>query len=180
MGKIVVLASAEDSEAVKTALEGASLDFDVIEPTAANLLHIVIGMVDTEAPKEDEEPKPEEEPEDGAEELPPEEDAGEVDEEPVVEESLGTVVVDGEKVSAYKGKGTFSTFFVKSLSVDAKTTYSVNESVYSFWPEAKNVISNRMVVEHNKHRASIDLKIQESKKKDPYILIGDDLLHIFK
>lgn len=182
MTKIVVLAGAEDSEAVKAALEGASLDFDIIEPTAANLLHIVIGMVDDSKEEEPETPPEEveepeiEEPKENEGETPPEE----VEPEVPVEESLGSVLIDGEKVSAYKGKEDFSTFYVKSLSVGPKTTYSVNESIFSFWPAATNVVANRMVVEHNKHRASIDLKIQSSSKDEPYILIGADLLHIFK
>ena len=84
MGKIVILAKGKDADKINDALADSGLDFDVVEPTPSNLLHIVIGMVDDEEPKEEptEEPKGSEEvaptdvepaPED-AEEVPSEED----------------------------------------------------------------------------------------------------------
>lgn len=180
MGKIVVLASAEDSEAVKTALEGASLDFDVIEPTAANLLHIVIGMVDDSAEDEpkDEEPTVEE----PAEETPPEEAPSEElpPEEAPVEESLGTVIVSGEAINAFKSKSGTSSIFVKSLLKDTKTSFSINESVFSFWPTTPDVPVSRMNIEIKNNKVAADLSILESKKEQAYLMVGTDLMHLFK
>lgn len=174
MSKIVILASTEDAEAASAALTTAGLDFDVVEPTAANLLHLVIGMVDDGEEKPKKEPK-----EEPAEEPPVEEPA----EEPPVEEvpeELGTAVVDGEVIQAIKGGTETSTLFARSVMNGAKTTYTLAESTFSFWPADVKAPAQRMNIEHNKHRTSVEVFVQESKKSYPYLVVGTDLEHLFK
>lgn len=175
MAKIVVLAGASDTDAVSAALEAASIEFEIVDPTAANLLHIVIGMVEDEKPKE-EKPK-EEKPK---EEKPKEEKPAEEPAPEEVPESLGTVTVDGEQVQAFRNSLSTSTLFAKAVSLGAKTSYSVNEGTFSFWPANAEKPVQRMVVEHNNHRASVELIIKESKTSTSYLSVGADLADMFK
>lgn len=179
MAKIVILASAEDSEAASAALTTAGLDFDVVEPTAANLLHLVIGMVDDGEEKPKKEPKepkePEEEAEAPVEEVPAEEAPAEE-----VPEELGTVTVDGETIQAVKSTTGLSTLFALSVVNGAKTTYTLAEGTFSFWPSDVKAPAQRMNIEHNKHRTSVEIFVQESKKSYPYLVVGADLEHLFK
>jgi hypothetical protein len=176
MAKIVVLAGASDTDAVSAALEAASIEFDIVDPTAANLLHIVIGMVEDEKPKEEKKSK-EEKP---AEEKPKEEKPAEEPASEEVPESLGAVTVDGEQVQAFANGLGSSTLFAKAVSLGAKTSYSVNEGTFSFWPANAEKPVQRMVVEHNNHRASVELVIKESKTSTSYLSVGEDLADMFK
>lgn len=180
MSKIVILASTEDAEAASAALTTAGLDFDVVEPTAANLLHLVIGMVDDGEEKPKKEPKEPKEPKEEPTEEPPVEEPAE---EPPVEEvpeELGTAVVDGEVIQAIKGGTLTSTLFARSVMNGAKTTYTLAESTFSFWPADVKAPAQRMNIEHNKHRTSVEVFVQESKKSYPYLVVGADLEHLFK
>ena len=180
MAKIVVLADPADEEAITAAMDAAGFKVKVVEPTAANLLHIVIGMVDDGAPKE-EEPPVEEPP---AEEAPPAEEppAEEVPaEEPIAQDSLkslGVCIVDGEPVKAFEGTGETSKLFVAKLQAGAKTTYTINESQFSFWPAKPEEPFQRVVVECGKSRASLEIALAEAD--EAYILVGADIRNLFK
>jgi hypothetical protein len=185
MGKIVVLASADDAEAAKTALDGAGVDYEVVEPTAANLLHIVIGMVDDEAPKEDEEPKDEEPKESKAEkepkaDIPPENDSEIASDASAVPEALGEVRVNGELLEARLGKGSISALRSVKIQQGPRTSYTINESTFSFWPSNPSAPTQRVDVEHGTHRTSVEVVIEQAEGSASYFLVGADLADLFK
>jgi hypothetical protein len=136
MAQVVIFAPpGEDVSAGESALKDAGHKVEVVEATAANLLHMAIGMIDG-----GDEAEPEAEAEPATE--PVEEDplADEVPEEPAEEpttESIGDVVVDGETVTAYLDRSLpFPLIRVLDLTGDAKLTYKINESSFSFWKDA--------------------------------------------
>lgn len=198
MAKIVVLAGEDDADAVKTALDGASVDYEIVDPTAANLLHIVIGMVDDEAkddkdevddaeagevggaggkPKGDKAPKePKPEPAD----IAPEDDSDIASDASAVPEALGTVKIDGETLKAYAGKGTQSVLRSPALVAGARTTYSINESQFSFWPADPAKPSQRIIVERGTHRSSVEVAVAATKGKEAYLVVGTDIADLFK
>ena len=195
MAKIVIIAPAEADDDVKDAvklLKAAGHDVDTEEPTPKSLLHIVLGLMgpngygfgpgyaylpgggsNTPPPKD--EPAPEEDP---AEEPAPEEDpaAGGGDDD-FNFESLGTVTVDGELIEAVTFDSETSVLCVESLEAGAKTTYSLNESVFSFFPADATKPTLRVEVLVDKHRTSIELAIKESTKA--VLLVGKDLREMF-
>lgn len=176
MAKIVVLAGGDDAASATSALEGAGVDFEVVEPTAANLLHIVIGMVDDDSDKEEKEPKekePKEEP--PAEEPPAEEEPAE---EPVPE-SLGQVTVDGEVIKAFLGKNGTSTLYAKSIEHGARTIYTINESQFAFWPADPKTPARRVTLAHGKNITSLEVVVQESKTAESFFEVGQDIADLF-
>jgi hypothetical protein len=135
MAQIVIFApEGEDVSAGEQALKDAGHDVEVVSATAANLLHLAVGMLedagDDEPATEDEMPaedEPAAEDEMPAEEMPAEE-------EPPVEESIGNVTVDGEMVPAYMDrKLNFPLLRVVDLTGDGKLSYNLNESTFTFW-----------------------------------------------
>lgn len=183
MAKIVVLAGGDDADTAKTALEGAGLDFEVVDPTPANLLHIVIGMVGGDE-KEEKEPK---EPKEPKEETPAEEPAPEDEvpaEEPApeeeVQESLGMIVLNGELVKAVKSTLAESVLNVAELVSGPKTSYTLNESVFSFWPADVAKPMQRVLAECDGRNVSLEIQVRKSQTKDTYIAIGDDLAPLIK
>ena len=187
MAKIVVLAGGDDAEAVKTALDGAGVDYEVVDPTPANLLHIVIGMVDDGEPKDEEpkdeepkEPKEEKPAKDDAAEIPPESDSEIASDASAVPESLGQVRIDGELVEARLGKGPTSALRAVKIEQGARTSYSINESTFSFWPSNPSAPTQRIVVEHGSHRTSVEVRIENAEGNQSYFLVGADLADLFK
>lgn len=185
MGKIVVLAGGDDAQAVSAALDTAGIDYEVVEPSAANLLHIVIGMVDegpseesqeTEKPKES---KKDEEPEE-PEEIPSEDDSEIAADASAVPESLGQVRIDGELVEARLGSGSTSSLRCARIEAGPRTTYSINESTFSFWPSNPSAPSQRIIVEHGSHRTSVEVRIENAEGNQSYFLVGADLADLFK
>lgn len=180
MAKIVVLATEKDEDAVEKALESAGLDFEIVEPTPANLLHIVIGMVgegDEEEPKD--EPKDEEPP---AEEPAPEEPPADADiasDASAVPESIGSVKIDGETIKAYAGHGLTSTLHAPKFEAGARTVYAINESTFSFWPSNPAKPSQRIVVEYKNHRSSVEVEVAPAKGDEAYLVVGGDLESLF-
>lgn len=186
MAKIVVLAGGDDAEAVKTALDGAGVDYEVVDPTPANLLHIVIGMVDDGEPKDEEpedkepkEPKAEAPPPDDAE-IPAESDSDIAADASAVKESLGQVRIDGELVEARLGKGPTSVLRATKIEQGPRTSYTINESTFSFWPSNPSAPTQRIVVEHGSHRTSVEVRIENAEGNQTYFLVGADLADLFK
>jgi len=175
MAKVIVLASGADADAVNAALEAASLDFEVVEPTASNLLHIVIGMVGDE-PKEEEEPK---EPKEPKEEPSEEESTPEDVPSEEVQESLGMIRVNGELMRAVKKNSRDSFLNVNTLIAGPKTSYIVNESTFSFWPADVANPMQRVLVEHETHKVSVEVHVRNTTRAEPYITIGADLASLF-
>jgi len=133
MAQVVIFAPAgEDVSVGQTALEGAGHSVEVVEATAANLLHMAIGMVEG-GPSEEAEEAPITEPVEEPSEDPL---ADEVPAEPTTE-SVGDVYVDGEQLPAYVDSSiSFPLLRVLDLTGDAKLTYKINESQFSFWKDA--------------------------------------------
>lgn len=185
MAKIVILANGSEAEEASKALEAAGIKFEVVDPTASNLLHLVIGMVDDTKPEKEEKPEKDDAPKDDTEEVPAEDMPPEevpAEDMPTEEsQTLGTVTVDGEAIVAIAGNAQNSVLFASKLSEGAKTSYSLNESVYSFYPANVDVPAHRMVVDYNKHRASLEIHVCESAVAGmPYLLVGADLMDMFK
>lgn len=179
MAKIIILGDGKDADAAKAALEGASIECEIVKPTAANLLHIVIGMVDDEPEeKEEKEPKAEKPEEAPAEEPKAEAPAEEAPAEEVPE-SLGKTIVADEVVEAIRGSKETSTLFVKDLIGGSRTTYTLNESTISFWPADAKAPAQRMQVEFKNHRASVEVKLAKSGTGAPYFEVGADLIDLF-
>lgn len=178
MAKIVVLANPSEEEAIVAAMDAAGLKCKVVEPTAANLLHIVIGMVDDGAPAEEpvEEPAPEEA---STEEPAPEEaSTEEVPDEEMARESIGDCLVDGEKVKIFESKQATSTLVVPNLSVGQRTTYTINESVFAFWPIDTKTLKQRVVLEMMGEKTSAEVELVAGEH--PRLIIGSDLRKWFK
>ncbi len=134
MAQVVIFAPAgEDVSAGQTALEDAGHSVEVVEATAANLLHMAIGMVEGgDSEESDEEPITE-----PAEEEPADPLEDEAAEEPPKNESIGQVYVDDERIAAYVDSSrSFPLLRVVGLEGDAKLTYRINESVFSYWKDA--------------------------------------------
>jgi hypothetical protein len=187
MSKIIILGSGKEADAAKEALDAAGIKFEVVEPTAANLLHIVIGLVDDSDSKAEEKPEDKDEKKDEKEEPKVEEPVEEPapTEEPAVEESLGVILVDGVKVQAYVTKDKHSTLFAESVKIGSAdestmTSYQLNEMNVGFWPEDLKDLNRKVFVEFNKTQADLRVKIAESTSGASYIAIGTDQLHIFK
>jgi len=181
MAKIVLIASGKDADKASEALDGAGIDYEVVEPTPANLLHIVIGMVDDgEAPADEEEPADEPAPEDEApaDEAPADEPPA--DEEEEVTESLGTVRVDGEVIAARRGKNKTSILRSPSIQSGARTTYKLNEGTMTFWPANPSSPAVRVLVEGRVASCSVEVILQQAEGNDAYLLVGDDLASLFK
>lgn len=197
MAKIVIIAPAEADDDVKDAvklLKAAGHDVDTEEPTPKALIHIVLGLMGpngygfgpgyaylpsggTGAPPPKDEPKPEDDP--AAEEPAPEEDpASDAGGDDFNFESLGTVTVDGELIEAVTFDSETSVLCVESLEAGAKTTYSLNESVFSFFPADAAKPALRVEVLVDKHRTSIEVPVMEAESKAT-LKVGKDLISMF-
>jgi hypothetical protein len=210
MAKIVVLAGADDSAAATAALDAASIEYEVVDPTPANILHLVIGMVgdDTDDDENDADVDADADPDadpdaaddgtakpkkkkpmpttaaggDGVasstKEPPDDSDIG-ADASAVAEGLM--VKIDGDHMKAMiSTKSHRSTLYVPSLTAGAKTTYSINESTYSFYPANPEAPAQRMIIERNNHRATLEVEIRQTKGSTPYLLVGQDLADLFK
>lgn len=158
MAQIVIFAPAgEDVSAGEAALKEAGHEVEVVEATAANLLHMAIGMVDEAAPVEDQpvtEPTEEESPAEAPPEAPPAE-------EPPTSESIGEVEVDGEAVMAYLDTTrSFPLLRVVDLTGDNKLSYKLNESAFTFWREPNTVGASVQVV--GKSSKVVDVEVAPS------------------
>jgi hypothetical protein len=126
MSKIVILAKGKDADKVNDALADSGLDFDVVEPTPSNLLHIVIGMVDDE--EEDTERKTEKveptdvEPAPTDTTTPSDEETPPTDE--VTEEGL-EVKLDGLAVRGFLSEDKSTVLFVPAIARTGTSKMSV-------------------------------------------------------
>lgn len=184
MAKIVVLASGDDATAVSAALDAASVDYEVVDPTPSNILHIVIGMVDdgddSADKKDDKEPKADKKAKDEtppADEPPDDSDIAS-DASPV-EESLGMIRVNGEMIDAFKVNARDSFLNVATLHAGAKTSYSLNESSFSFWPADTTNPAQRVLVEHNGRSTSTEVQVRKSSTGKAFLAVGADIADLF-
>lgn len=184
MAKIVVLASGDDATAASAALDAASIEYEIVDPKPSALLHMVIGMVDDG--DEDKEPKEPKEPKD---DKPPKDEAPPADEPPddsdiasdasAVEESLGSIRINGEMVEAFKQNSRDSFLHVPTLVTGAKTSYTLNESSFSFWPADTTNPAQRVLVEHNGRSTSTEVEVRKSKTGKAYLAVGADIADLF-
>lgn len=168
MAQIVIFApEGEDVSAGETALRDAGHEVEVVEASPENLLHMAIGMMEhggSSEPKEEPEEDPLAEPASDGE---PEE------EDPKKMESLGTCMVDGEKVAAKKGKKT--RLYVKELHEGDKLTFTINESVISTWDRELRFFLTAPNGEMSGARATIN----RSKFEQTYLEVGPEFHHLF-
>ena len=202
MAKIIIIAPAEADDDVKDAvkiLKAAGHDIDTEEPTAKSILHLLLGLCTPSAygfggaytivqggsdvpPPADDEDKggkggkvKDEEPEDtDTSDDAPSDDGG----DDFNFESLGQVKVDGELIEAETFNSATSLLCVESIITGAKTTYSLNESMFSFWPANPAAPTQRMEVVVDKHSTSVELPIEESTKT--VLKVGKDLRSMFE
>ncbi|MBT9137509.1 MAG: hypothetical protein DDT31_00040 [Syntrophomonadaceae bacterium] len=135
MAQVVIFAPVgEDVSSGQTALEEAGHDVEVVEATAANLLHMAIGMVEGVNIEDSKEDSKEDLPLEPEEEDPLDDDNAK---EPPKNESVGQVYVDDELVRAYVDSTRVSPLLrVSGLHGGAKLTYKINESTFSYWKDA--------------------------------------------
>lgn len=130
---IVIFANDEDKQKLDDALKAAGLEYDILEPTVKNILHLAIGLADDtpeeETPVDDESAPADDEEADEADVV----DALTGGAEEPVGESLGFARFNGEPLKLFKSTTNENIVFVQNLIPGSKTTYSLNESVVSFW-----------------------------------------------
>jgi hypothetical protein len=192
MAKIVIVAPSDVKSDVDDAvkmLRGAGHDVDVEEPTPKSLLHIVLGLLGpnaygfgpgyafspgSEVDDADGEPADSEQAADDA-------DAGDdidVSGDDFNFESLGQVTVDGELIEAVRVKQPTSVLRVERLVGEAKMTYNLNESIFSFWPADVKAPSQRLSISVNRHSTSIELPVEQAEKAQ--LMVGDDIIDMFQ
>lgn len=188
MSKIVIISpkDADITDAVKV-LKSSGHDVEVEEPTAKTLLHILLGLFSPGAfgfgpeyvvaggkidkSEKSEKGEKEETPEDGGG------DGGGDDDFSF--ESLGVCTVDGELVEAVRTNDAMSKLVVQELVNGAKTTYKINESTFSFWPIDPQAPAQRVLIEHQKHRAALDIAVQQGSTGKTVLYVGQDLIDVF-
>lgn len=171
MAQVVIFAPpGEDVSTGEEALKAAGHEVEIVEATAANLLHMAIGMMEEPA---EEEPPAEEAPvteptEEAPAEEPPAEEAPA--EEPTVEAVGHVVTVDGEKIATYiDPTAKFPLLRVVDLTGDSKLTYKLHESTFSYWRDAGN--SPTIKVEG---KAGKQCKVKMGKAKTKPHLVLDE------
>lgn len=195
MSKIVIISpkDADITDAVKV-LKSSGHDVEVEEPTAKTLLHILLGLfspgafgfgpeyvvaggkIDKSEKSEKGEEK-EETPEDGGGDGGG--DGGDGGGDDFSFESLGVCTVDGELVEAVRTNDAMSKLVVQELVNGAKTTYKINESTFSFWPIDPQAPAQRVLIEHQKHRAALDIAVQQGSTGKTVLYVGQDLIDVF-
>jgi hypothetical protein len=175
MAQVVIFAPVgEDVEAGKKALEDAGHDVEIVEATAINLLHMAVGMMDEEPTEEPEAAAAGEEPEAAATEAAPageEPEAADAEQEPTAEAvSNFAVSVDGERIDTYIDTSrSFPLLRVIDLSGDAKVSYKLNESSFSFWRECGNTPTIQV-----EGQPAATCKVQMGRAKNKPQLILDE------
>ena len=186
MAKIVILAGGDDATAASAALDAASIEYEIVDPKPSSLLHMVIGMVDDgEDSDEDDEEKKEKKPKDKASsddeptvEEPPD-DSDIASDASAVKESLGTIRINGELVEAFKQNSHVSYLHVPTLVSGAKTSYTINESSFSFWPANTTNPAQRVLIEHNDRATSTEVEVRKSKTGKAFLAVGADIADLF-
>lgn len=194
MAKIIIIApdGVDVKDAVKL-LKGDGHDVDIEEPTPKSLLHIVLGLLGPNAygfgasysvgsaavppsEKEDDLP-PEEEP-------PPEEEeevdlSADEDDFHFEAKELDQVTVDGEVIKAVSHGAEHSVLMVTNLTPGPKVTYSLNESVFSFWPVDVDKPMQRVVdVGRREWCTPVELEVQLGEKQE--LRVGKALLAVLE
>ena len=176
MAKIIILASGDDAAAASAALDAASIEYEVVDPKPSSLLHMVIGMVDDDNDDEKEEPK---EPKDEVPADEPPDDSDIASDASAVKESLGTIRINGELVEAFKQNSRVSFLHVPTLVTGAKTSYTINESSFSFWPADTTNPAQRVLIEHNGRATSAEVEVRKSKTGKAFLAVGADIADLF-
>lgn len=182
---IVIFANDEDKQKLDDALKAAGLEYDILEPTVKNILHLAIGLAD-DTPAE-------EAPADGesasADETETETDivdalTGDADakEEKPVGESLGFARFNGEAVKLFKSSTNENVVFVQNLIPGSKTTYALNESVVSFWVDNSKVAEQfgllEMVTVEGPKNYMGSFQIRQSPTSESYVTIAASSLEL--
>ena len=195
MSKIVIIApkDATDVDDAVKVLKAAGHDVDVEEPSAKSLLHMVLGLFGPNAYGFGENysvgagagsSTPDEESKDDKNDSTDDADASDADSgtaDPGADfnfESLGTVSIDGEDVEAVRTTLEESRLQVAGLIVGSRTTYCINESVFSFWPASQEQLLQRVDIRAGKHRTSLELVVENAET--PRLLVGKDLIGMFE
>lgn len=174
---IVIFANADDKKSIDDALSTANLEYEILEPSVKNILHLAIGMSDDSEEKEKSSKKSEDEPSEPEESKKAEEpEVPEVPEEPAVEESLGLVRFNGEMVKAFSSQKTDECVaYVQNVIAGNKTTYTLNESVVSFWsdnptdPSQIGFVETRLGGKTSSFAGTF--KVRQSPTKETYVVI---------
>lgn len=192
MAKIVIIApkGAEDLDDALKILKSAGHDVDVDEPNPKTLLHILLGLFSSSAfgfggqyaVKAGAGDTSSDEPEDTGDAA-PKDDKGAKDEEPTQDETSADfnfegLTVDGEPIPATRVQSAKSVLVVSELNLGAKTSYNLNESKFSFWPEAADKPTPRVQVSHGKWSTSINIELVKGDKAE--LQVGDDLIEMFQ
>jgi hypothetical protein len=178
---IVIFANDEDKQKLDDALKAAGLEYDILEPTVKNILHLAIGLADDTSEEETSA-----EDESAADEEAAEADIVDTltnDEEKPVGESLGVARFNGEALKLFKSTTNENIVFVQNLIPGAKTTYSLNESVVSFWvdntKDAEQFGFLEMVLESVGPRTYMgSFQIRQSPTTESFVTIATSSLEL--
>ncbi len=168
MAQVVIFAPAgEDVSAGEQALKDAGHEVEVVEANAENLLHMAIGMIGSDEPKEE----PSEEPtEDDPLAEPAPEEEPEAEEDPKKMESVERVVtIEGEPVHTVKGAA--SILYVADGSVGERTTFVLNETRHAIW---ENIFRCNVQVEGHPSQ-QLKVPVAVSKFGQTYLVAGPEL-----
>jgi len=89
--------------------------------------------------------------------------------------------VDGERILAERVKSPTSTLLVQELKTGSKTTYQLNESIFSFYPTDASKLVQRIDLKiEGKPGQSHEIAIAKSEDGKAKILVGDDLADLYK
>ena len=199
MAKIVIIASTEaraDVDDAAKILRGNGHDVDIEDPVPKNLLHIVLGLLGPNAygfgPGYDYTPGPAADAADGDDEEAIEDEttadpeaapADDLDDIEDVELPGGDdfnfegLTIDGEPIKASLSDLPNSVLMVEKLTRGVRTTYTLNESAFTFWPVDTNAPKQRVDVGAAGWHTSLEVTIAQGDTQE--LKVGKDLQEIF-
>jgi hypothetical protein len=184
MAHPIVIMSYDKSPAITkavAALEEAGLEVVVLNTATAKLVNF-LGALAGEDPEEEEETPPEEE---KAEEKPEEEPPVELAPEeeppedlPPEDKPVEEAVVNGEKVLVEMVDGDQLVLHPSEISVSNRTTYKLNESDYSFWPDINEteVIGN-VELEYQGQKHLVKAIFSDAATNPPVLKMGKEWIN---
>lgn len=201
MSKIVIIAPSDAQSDVDDAaklLKAAGHEVDIQEPTPKTLLHIVLGLMGPNAygfgsgyaytpgadaadePNSDDEKAIEDEATAEAD-LEPADDLDGADDIEVPggdDFNFEGAEVDGEPISASFSDEDQSVLIVTELHTGPKTTYKLNESLFSFWPADVEKPLQRVDAGRGRWHSSLEVEVRLGEAAE--LKVGKDLHDIFR
>lgn len=186
MAHPIVIMSYDKSPAITkavAALEEAGLEVVVLNTATAKLVNF-LGALAGEDPDAEETPpeeEKEEKPEDKSEEEPPVEPAPEEtppEDLPPEDEPVEEAVVNGEKVLVEMVDGDQLVLHPSEISVSNRTTYKLNESDYSFWPDInETAVTGNVELEYQGQKHLVRAIFSDAATNPPVLKMGKEWIN---